>query len=309
MKVAVTGANGFIGKHLMELLLSKGHQIKILSRRNSPFTHPNVEVIRGDLSKENCPLDLFLKDVEVVFHCAGEIKNPKLMHDLHIDGTKRLIAALEKSSVHLVHLSSVGVYGPPTKASDERIVTEDSPYNPVGPYEITKTESDKIVLAEAKRGTFTFSILRPSNVFGANMPNNSLRAMGKMIRRKIFFYIGKPKGIATFVHVNDVAKALYLCATDERAKGKIYNLSNDCYFEEVIESMARKLNVSPPVIRMPEKLIRFIASVVNSLIKSPLTHDRINALVFRTRYPYHKIEKELGFKPSIFVPDTIGEVL
>jgi nucleoside-diphosphate-sugar epimerase len=313
MKVCITGANGFIGKKLTEKALTTFDQVIILTRKDTN-TFNNVTVVKGDLTDLNCPLESFVSDCDIVFHCAGEIKNPALMKALHENGTKKLVEAIENESVkknkkiHLVHLSSVGVYGPPAPAHSERTITEESPYNPVGDYEVTKCNSDMIVMEAAKKQNFTFSILRPSNVFGANMPTNSLRQLGKLVHKKLFFYVGKPKSIATYVHVEDVVTALLLCAQNPNAKGNIYNLSNDCAFEEMIEGMAKALKVSPPKVRIPELPIRIFAKIINSIKPTPLTDERINALVIRTKYPISKLQNELGFKPKLSVPETIADV-
>ena len=313
MKVAITGANGFIGKKLTDYCLLHFSAVKVLTRKSNFFL-PGAEVILGDLTSELTNLDNFVRDADVIFHCAGEIRDPSKMKALHINGTKKLLQAAENEflkngkKIHFVHLSSVGVYGPPQNAHESRVVTENSSYNPKGDYEVTKYESDLLVLEATKKDFITFTILRPSNVYGPQMPNQSLRSLGKLIQKNLFFYIGKTGAVATYIHVNDVVQALVLCATNEKAKGKIYNLSNDCTMEEMIEGMARALNAKKPSFRMPEKLIRFGVGLINSLINFPITQSRVDALVIRTNYPIKKIQDELNFNPKYLVKETIGDI-
>lgn len=316
MKISITGANGFIGRKLVGALSRKNHAISVLSRHSNLKLPAGVRVVKGDLTSIHCPLDHLLEGCEVVFHCAGDAHNDATMRPLHVDGTQRLLDAVYKEAcqrkrvIHWIQLSSVGIYGPLYRAADsDRIVTEDTPARPLGEYEITKTLSDELVIQAGKSGLMTYSILRPSNVFGAEMPNQSLRSLGAMVRRGLFFYVGRPGALATYVHVDDVIEALLRCGTDHRAKGKVFNISNDCFLEEMVDGIASALGVARPWLRLPESPVRIATHVISKFTRIPLTQERINALVSRTRYPCLKLEQELGFSPRISVPETIGEVV
>ncbi len=314
--VAVTGGSGFIGRKLVESLCSKGYKVNVLSRRDDAVFPPEVKVVKGDLTSEDCALAQLLEDCETVFHCAGELADEVAMRSLHVDGTKRLLQAVQErvrqdgEVIHWVQLSSVGAYGPPqNKASDERSVTEESPTNPCGEYELTKTLSDELIIQAGKQGVLTYSIVRPSNVFGAGMPNQSLRQLANMVRKGLFFYIGQPGAVATYVHVDDVIETLLRCGKDHRAQGQVFNVSNDCTLEEMITGLANAVAVKPPRLRMPESLVRAIIRVLSKMVRVPLTQERIDALVTRTRYPYSKLEQQLDFVPQKPVPTTIGEIV
>lgn len=237
------------------------------------------------------------------------------MAPLHIDATCRLIKAckeLARSSgqpLHWVQLSSVGAYGPAVgNAGAERIVTERTDPAPVGIYEITKTKADELVIAAKEEGVFSYSILRPSNVFGAGMPNESLRQWAQLIRKRLFFYVGSRKAISTYVHVNDVVNALMLCGFDERAKGEVFNISNDCSQEQLVSAIAAKLNVSAPNLCVPESVVRFLSRIFSRVQGFPVTNARINSLVARTRYPSSKIEAVLEYRLQYPVTKTIAEI-
>lgn len=315
MKVVVTGANGFVGRRLLAQLIREGNQVSVLSRMGSQEFPAGVRVISGDLTREDCPLDVLMADCEVVFHCAGEIRDTRKMRALHVDGTERLLqAVLKRASVtgmpiHWVQLSSVGAYGPPADAArSARVVTEETPTRPVGEYEVTKTQADELLIQASQSGLLSYSIVRPSNIIAANMPNASVRALGAMVRKRLFFYIGSRGAIATYVHVDDVVETLVRCAKDDRAKGEIFNLSNDCLLEEVIDSLAAAVGVRRPWLRLPESFVRFATHIIGKILPFPLTQERISALVMRTRYPYSKLARELGFTPRVAVPMVMGEV-
>jgi nucleoside-diphosphate-sugar epimerase len=319
MKVLVIGGSGFIGSRLVKVLCKAGHQVRILSRKTHvPIakTNASIEIMQCDLLDANFKLEKVVAGCSVVFNCAGELSNEDLMHQLHVDATYRLICASKRVAeatrhpLHWVQLSSVGAYGPVDgSANGERTVTEETTLSPVGVYEKTKAIADEMIVSAGEEGVFSFSILRPSNVYGAGMPNNSIRQWGRMIEKKLFFYVGSISAIATYIHVDDVIEALMLCGFDKRAKGEIFNISNDCTQECLVIAIAKALNVSPPRIRVPEGIMRFVAAIFSNIKEFPVSHSRIDALVARTSYPTNKLKIVLEYQPTRDVKETIAEVL
>lgn len=317
MIVAITGGTGFIGKKLVTEHLSLKNEVRVLSRNLPAPDVINSHLIwfTGDLCDTEI-LDEFVRDVDVIYHCAGEIKASENMYALHVDGTKRLLKAVEKiikanrKNIHWVQLSSVGAYGQaPGKANSYRIVTEETATNPEGDYETTKTISDEYVQNFSKiEPLFTFTILRPSIVIGPFMPNQSARALSSMIKKRLFFYIGSRSSVATYIHVNDVVAALVLCGVDIRAKMQIFNLSNDCRLSEIVNAIATKQKINIPTICIPENLLRFLVKHLSYIVPLPLTLNRIDALVKHTYYPSKKINEVLGFYPKYSIPDSFSEI-
>ncbi|WP_122301376.1 NAD-dependent epimerase/dehydratase family protein [Pseudomonas syringae] len=311
MKALVLGANGFIGSKLVHYLIERGRSVRILSRKGIKHADVSVEVFLGDLVGDSLVYSELLEGCDVIFNCAGEVKDESLMHSLHVDATARLLDAVSTyvsrgNSLRWVQLSSVGAYGP-SKAK-KRVVTENTPPNPVGPYEITKTLADALITARVMPPGFSYCILRPSNVFGPTMSNDSLRQLGGMVKRKRFFFVGLSPATATYIHVDDVVAALYVCATDARAKGQIFNLSNDCTMPELIAGMARALGVPVSRVVIPEFIVRMAVSVVSPFVGGKISQKRIDALVSHTTYSMEKAATLLNFVPKKPVPESIGEL-
>lgn len=311
--ILLTGAKGFIGSSLLLRLCEAGHKVRVVTRSSFECELDNVEIICADLTNPDTDFNALLCGCDVVFNCAGEIHKEESMRSLHVDATERLVAAANQVAqkehpIHFVQLSSVGAYGPAREMT--RIVNELTLENPQGVYEETKTAGDSRVTENRNNQFFSYTILRPSNVFGPSMTNKSLRQLGEVVRKGLFFYIGSAKkdSVATYIHVDDVVSALMLCGFDCKAKGEIFNLSNDCALSDLINGMADAQDVSRPHRSVPEAPLRLMASIANRFLRLPVTQARIDTLVAKTSYPSTKLQEILGFVPERNVPASIGEL-
>jgi len=314
--VCITGANGFIGRTLVENLIKKGGRIKILTRQKNQKFSTKVETFLGDLTDSNCAFEGFLKDADILVHCAGETKNEKKMSALHIDGTQALILAVKneisrsEKIFHWIQLSSCGAYGQPMKCNIEnfREILETTETAPNNMYEITKTRSDELVVAASNSSLF-YTILRPSNVIGPSMKPNSFHLLIRLIGSGFFFHIGKKDAIATYVHVDDVVKAIVLIATNPKSRNQIYNISSDCKWVDLVKEIAVAMNKNILPFRVSYKLISpfflFIKFVFGKVVHVP----QISSFAFRTTYPTLKIESQLGYKFSKKIPESVQVLL
>jgi nucleoside-diphosphate-sugar epimerase len=293
MIAAVTGGTGFIGRRLVEQLLTTFSEVRVLTRGTASL--PGARMVRADLTGA-IPAEA-LDNTDVLFHCAGELRNEAAMRALHVEGTRRLLAAARGRVARWVQLSSVGAYG---QALREGIVDEAAPLAPAGEYENTKAEADALVAAE--RGLATV-ILRPSIVFGPGMPNRSLYQLVSVLDRGLFFFIGRG-AVATYVYVDDVAQALLACGTQPGAAG-VYNLSDDRPLEEFVGRIAAELGRPAPRRRVPEPLARVAARLLGRAPGFPLTGPRVDALTRRVRYPAARIERELGYRFAVSIEEGL----
>jgi nucleoside-diphosphate-sugar epimerase len=302
--VSITGGSGFIGRALMKRHSALGDDVRVLSRNNSNEEMDGVEVVVGDLTQDGRYLDELVSSVDVLYHCAGEVSAEKEMHAVHVDGTRRLVEAASGNIGRWVQLSSVGAYG----YRRDGVVTERSPENPVGTYEITKTDADNIVVNAAASGAFEYAILRPSIVYGADMPNQSLFNLMSMIKRGLFFYIGSNGAVVNYISAEEVVEDLIACATKPVANGKIYIASHSCGLEQAVEAIAKGLGVASPKLRLPEGPLRFLVHLVGGIPGFPLSTGRIDALTSRVVYDGGKIIRELDLQNSVSVEDGLYEL-
>ncbi len=314
-QVLVTGASGFVGKILVERLVIDGFQVNVLTRSNKKSFPEAVNVIVTDLLESSEVIYRAVIDCDLIFHCAGEVNDQDKMFALHVEGTRKLIDAVNASfqvdgkSKHWVQLSSVGAYGSSLTPGVQRVVNEMSEPKPIGVYEVTKTLADEVIKAAANNTSMTYTILRPSNIVGISMPNHSFCGLLSAISKRRFFFIGSRKSISNYIHVDDVVDALIVCATDKKAYNQIFNLSNDCNLSEIVNNVSHFSGFSPNFLCLPEKPLRFFVCVLSRFIRLPLTKARLDALVSRTTYPYTKIKNFLGFSPKKSIPEFAVEYL
>ena len=314
--VGVTGANGYIGANLVTTLVERDYKVNMLSRTGNRGNENNLISYQHDLTSGlPCPKEFF-EGVSIIFNCAGNIMHEDKMRKLHVEGTKSLIEGARREtrrrgdSMHIVQLSSAGVYGPnPHGALSERLITEDSPLRPRGEYETTKAESDTLFKSLDGSDGITYSILRPTIVFSRDMPNSSLRILAKMIKKGWYYNIGAPGAIANYVHVNDVVDALIMCANVQKSRGQVYIISNDCPFEDIVSSLASYQNVNIPKTRLPYGLVKLLVSVFSIFSQFPLNQSRLDAMTGRSHYSSNKIERHLGFVAQKDVALSIKEIV
>jgi len=285
MKIAITGGSGFIGRHLIESLSASGHSINALSRRKMSSENKMLSWHQGDLSDDDV-LTKLVSECDVVCNCAGETTNPDMYTQVNYEGTKSLYKACSTEGVtKYIQLSSTGVYG----RRKNGIIDERSDLLPVNDYEESKTIADTWLL---KQSGPKVTILRPTNVYGKDMPNNSLRQLVSALERGMFFFIGGHDAITSYVHVDNVVNAI-LNVTESKTvinTNEAYNISDDVLLEDFVFMMSSAIAKGRPRIRLPRLpvvlLLFFVEKVIP--IKLPLTLSRIHFLTKTSTYSVEK---------------------
>lgn len=294
-KILVTGATGFVGKHLVHALVSKGHTVYALSRqRPSAFLEGNgVKIIAGDITD---PINL-PPGVKTIYHCAGVINKPKEMERVNVLGTQNIVDLAIKNDCALIHLSSAGIVG----KTKETVLNERTACHPQNDYEISKYKAEQIVLAGIKRG-LKAHILRPVTIFGVKKhpEQDSFFQLLKSMRTGYYKNVGQ--GIYNIVHIDEVVSVLKLLDVVNVPLGETYVISNTIAYKD-LDILVKNI---PPVVRKATANIpypiAYVVSITLSLLcpivgkKNPLTLSRLYALTNQQVYSQEKLLKETGFK-------------
>jgi len=303
--VAVTGGTGFIGRHLVARLVARGDQVRYLTRKKAPEDTPGAFAYMGSLDSSPDELRRFVDGADVVYHCAAELHNEARMLSTNVLGTANLAAAAGGEIGRWVQLSSTGIYGV-VRYGD---INEDSPINPMNAYEKSKSESEHLVLTAAEKQGFECVVLRPSNVYGPDMPNQSLFQWIRAIDRGMFFFIGGRGAAANYIPVENVVDALLLCgAAALPVNGRVYIVSDHRTIEDFVEIIAASLGRGTPRKRLPKALAWLAVALAALIPNAPLTSSRLIALTNRAVFRADRIESELGYKNVLSMEEGIGEL-
>jgi NAD dependent epimerase/dehydratase len=239
-KVLVTGADGFIGSHLTEMLVKEGCQIKALSLYNS-FNYwgwledlnclHEIEVLNGDIRDPHFCYNI-VKDLDVIFHLAALISipysyiAPDSFVDTNIKGTLNICqAALKNGIQHIIHTSTSEVYG----TAQYIPIDENHPLQPQSPYSASKIGADSMAMSFYHAYALPVSIARPFNTYG---PRQSARAVIPTIITQIVkgnkeIHLGDLRPTRDFNYVEDICSGFIAMAESENTVGETINLGTN----------------------------------------------------------------------------------
>ena len=239
-KVLVTGADGFIGSHLTELLLQKGYKVRSLAQYNSFNNwgwledipkHKNFEIVTGDIRDPHLCKDI-TKEIDIVFHLAALIAIPYsyIAPDSYIDtnvrGTLNMCQASRENGIkRFIHTSTSEVYG----TAQYVPIDEKHPKQPQSPYSASKIGADAIALSFYHALNFPITVARPFNTYG---PRQSARAFIPTIITQILagrkiIEVGDLKPTRDLSYVEDTCKGMVAIAEHDNTIGKEINISSN----------------------------------------------------------------------------------
>lgn len=241
-KVLVTGADGFIGSHLVENLLEKGYSVRAFCFYNSQGSagwldtipkdkKSEIDIKFGDIRDFQCVLSA-MKDMEKVFHLAALIAipysyvAPSSYIDTNIQGTLNIVQAAKILDINrVIHTSTSEVYGTAKYVP----INEKHPLIGQSPYSASKIGADQIAISFWKSFQTPISIIRPFNTYG---PRQSARAVIPTIITQIAsgkkdIYLGSLEPTRDFNFINDTCNAFIEIATSKKTIGKVINSASN----------------------------------------------------------------------------------
>ena len=227
MKVLLTGANGFVGSHILDSLCAQGIATAVLlrpasNRRFIEIHLPQVEVRNGSIG-DLASLGAAMQDVTHVIHCAGCTKALRAQdfHEVNHHGTHNVVAAANQRSEQIkrfVHISSLAAGRPALPGDPAR---EDDPPGPVSEYGRSKLAGEQAV----RNSCITeHVILRPPAVYGPR--DGEFLRLFKAVRAHLLPRIGGGRQALSFVFVKDLAEAAVTCLTHPAAAGKTFYVAS-----------------------------------------------------------------------------------
>lgn len=313
MKVLITGASGFIGSRLAQRL-SKDFEVFALVRSKPKLQDfpKNVKLIYGDITDGPSVMKA-LKNQDLVFNLAAGLPYHKLTDsgyfDVNVKGAENIFkAALDNKVKRLVHISTVGIYGPTLSS----VVNEKSPLNLRDTYSITKAEAEILCRKFIKQG-LPATIIRPTIGYGPGDKRPGFLNLFKLINKGFFIPIGQGDNFFHTIYVDNLVDAMILAVTKKAAIGEDFIIGDDpCpTFKEIIESIAEILNRKIYPIYLPKELAATAAKVFDLSGKlglpTPLNSQRVAFMTENKKYDIGKAKKLLGFKPKIGLQEGLNK--
>src|SRR5579872_1939070 len=304
----VTGANGFLGCHVVRALIERGDRVRALARENadiSALRGIDCQIVRGDV-RDIDSLRIVMKGCDEVYHVAADYRlwvvDEAPMYAINVDGTRNVIsAAREAGVVRIIHTSTVGALGIPHGAAgrEDTPVTVDAM---VGPYKRSKFLAERVAEDAARAGAPVI-IVNPSTPVGAldYKPTPTGRMIVDFLSRRMPAYLDTGLNL---VGVEDCARGHLLAA--ERGKvGEKYILGGEnLTLAEFFAHLARLSGIAAPKVRIPYA-VAFGFALGAEAVARTVTHKAPRASLTEVRmarkkmfFDSSKAEGELGYAPG-----------
>ncbi|HPG40380.1 MAG TPA: NAD(P)-dependent oxidoreductase [bacterium] len=321
MKVLVTGASGFLGSRLVEVLLQKKYQVKAMVRPKSNrefLDKMPVEVFVGDLGDKES-LRGIMDGVDMVIHAGattfGTFEEQKRGT---IEGTKYMLDLAQQAGIKkFVHVSSLVVYDmntiPNKSLINESFALERFPER-AGGYAYTKTLSEQYVQEFMKTSTMPITIVRPGLVYGArrNMffPHLGFSAAGG----KVILRIGCEEKVLPLTYIYNTCEVMIRLLDNDKTNGKIYNIIDPktITYKEYLQYYLRAVRLKSIVVPVPFSLLKLMGLCFEIANKVPglkgkfgLTRYRLNTKFKNVRYDGSLLLKTLNWYPELSLDESL----
>ncbi len=254
-RIAVTGATGFIGRHVAAALLARGDRVRAIVRPDSPRTAPDgVDVARVPLTAS--ALEIAFAGCDTVVHLAGLVAAQRDSEyvAVNVDATHAVAMAARTATARLVHVSSLAAAGP---APESRPRSEDDSPRPITMYGITKLAGERAVTDTTG---LRWTVLRPGVVYGSG--DRALVPLVRLAALPLIPLVGRPDGAYMFVYIDDLTRAI-LAAIDAEQDGLVCFVGHarPVRPRELYDELRAIVHGRGRIVRVPAPLVWLVANL------------------------------------------------
>ena len=311
MKVLVSGAGGFLGRHVVDRLLERGHKVRAIIRPASrePSWTSGVEIVRADL-RVHVKLVSTFDGIDAVLHLAAATSgNEDIQFASTVIATERFLDAMVLSSVkRLIHVSSLVVYD---WARSKSVMDEDTPllndiYD-MGPYTIAKVWQERVVSRVARTQAWDLTIMRPGFIWGPQ--HAEIAGMGRRLGRN--YVVFGPFTRLPLCHVINCANCLVAAVESPNTVGKNFNVIDGDQIRvwRYVREYARRTGEGGVLVPVPYQLGLGVAHVAlfvsrtffgkKGKLPSLLTPRRFESQFKPIRFSNQKLREVLAWSPPL----------
>ena len=316
MTTLVTGAAGFLGSHLTDLLIANGERPRVLVRPGEStraLANAEVDVHRGDVA-DPAALDVAMAGVDRVLHCAART-GPWGAEAEYVRTNVRALETLVRAALaagvrRVVHVSSITVHGNDLGGEgDESAPLRAGP----NPYSRSKVAAERLLQRMIREDDTPVTIVRPGWIYGPRDGASFARLAG-MIERGRMVMVGSGENHLPLIYVEDAARGVLLASESDRAVARCYLLVNDepVTQRDFVSAIAGELGVPPPTKHIPYKLGLGLGAVAESVGRladtqrpPPIMRYGIQLLGGENRFIISRARSELGFAPRVDLAEGV----
>jgi nucleoside-diphosphate-sugar epimerase len=305
--LVVTGASGFVGRHLVEHSVRRGWRVRPVSRTIVPGMMNVIQVksLAHSVYPDGAPWDTIFAECEsappVVVHLAArahildEAESDPLSAfrranvDVALNVAKEAFA---RGVRRFVLVSSIGAVGEESQV--DRPLGENATCRPMSPYGVSKLEAELALQRLAEESNVQLIVLRPPLVYGPNAPGN-LQSLKRWIKKGVPFPFAGIRNQRSLIHVENLCDAILRCAQIEHNDFRVFHVrdNRDYATPEIIHSAAQAMNCQG-------RLFRFPVGILKGLSALPGRARSLRGLIGNLQVDDRLIRRELGFLPKNF---------
>jgi nucleoside-diphosphate-sugar epimerase len=307
VQVLITGAGGFIGRHLVADQLRRGRGVTAVDLKLDALrplaANPALHLLAGDFT-DRAFLDLHLAGHDVCFHLASAHLetgvDDAFFWRVNVEGARAFIERCHRAGIgRFVHCSSVGVFGDVRNPPAD----ETTPCRPDITYEKSKLAGEQAVLAytqEAGNG-FEVVVVRPSWVYGPGCPRT--QKLMRSIQKGRFFFVGDGRTLRHPIYIEDMTAGFELAATHPDAPGAVFIMAGPraVTLRELTAEIANCMGVSPPRLKLPYLLVWpgcYLLEAAGAVLgrEMPFTRRSLKFFTGNAAFDTTKARSMLGFQ-------------
>ena len=314
-RIVVTGANGFIGRHLSESLRASGHRVVGLTRGPAPVPVPGVETVFARDVMDGEAIRRALAGATAVIHLAARVHaEPEGPADpesecqrVNVDGTRLLMESAIAAGVgEFMFISSVKAVA----SESDTMLTAHTPPRPEDAYGQSKLEAERVVRTLAVRHGMHAPVLRLPLVYGPGIKANMLRLFAA-VDRGIPLPLGSVRNRRSFAHVGNVVAAIEAALTAPSAAHETFYVSDghDLSTPELMGVIAKSLGRKARLVPVPTSLMRGagrLGDLLSGIVPVHLTSDTVAAVLGSLYVDISDLREMTGFRAPMTVEDGMA---